>query len=358
MAATSVRAQGDGGFTVRNGDSGLFLPATLKDRAVDGIFDCGCSRTVIDSGTAKAFGIVAVDQVDARFVYAKGKMGVAGPTRMTIAGQAFTISPYISALRAAGLDCDMLVGMDVWKAVTFDLDGPGLRGRLLPVDAAPAPGMASVSIDNNGSDIIWAPLLIEGKSTTAQLDTGSGTALTLSRDAATALGLIDGRPLSQWISGDLTGIYNIDMTSVKEMNFGGVVFRDMPVEISDHHATSEISIGLPILLRCRTRWDMAHNRLWLAADTTQAALSFERERAGLAYLPDKDRLNVLFVAPGSPAAKAGWKTGDVIIAIDGVTIADLDPETLLDWKHDPSRTSVRLTVAGGEVRTLALAAYY
>lgn len=358
LAATSVRAQGDGGFAIRAGDSGLFLPATLKSRSVDAIFDCGSSRTVIDSDSAKALGIAVVEQADVAFVYAKGKTGVAGPTPITIAGQAFTINPYITALRDAGCDCDMLVGVDVWKAVTFDLDGPRLRGRLLPLNAVPASDMTPVTVTASGGGRPWAPLLIEGKPAVAELDTGSSTALTLSRDTAKALGLLDGRPLSQWISGDLTGIYNVDMTSVKDVNLGGVVFHDMPVEVSDHHATSDISIGLPMLMRCRSSWDLSHGKLWLAADTAQAAVPFKRERAGLAYLPDKDRLNVLFVAPGSPAAKAGWKAGDTITAIDGVAIADLDPETLLDWKHDPSRASVQLTVAGGEVRTLALATYY
>lgn len=358
MAATSVRAQGDAGFTVRNGDYGLFLPATLKGRTVDGIFDCGCSRTVVDSETAKVLGITAVEQAEARFVYALGKMGVAGPTPITVAGRAFTVSPYISPLRAAGCDCDMLLGMDVWKAVTFDLDGPGLHGRLLPPDAAAVPGMTPVAVTTGDGNWTWVPLLIEGKAATALLDTGSSTNLTVSRTAAAALGLLDGRPFSQWISGDLTGIYNVDMTRVKEMSFGGVVFRDMPVEISDHHASSDISIGRPILLRCRTRWDLSHGKLWLAADVAQAARPFKRERAGLAYLPDKSQLNVLFVAPGSPAAKAGWKAGDIIMAIDGVAVSDIDPQTLLDWKSDPARTSVRLTVASGEVRTLVLATYF
>lgn len=358
MATAPALAQGDGGFAVRRGDSGLFLPATLKGRVVEAIFDCGASRTVIDSEIARALGIAEVDQVNIQFVYAPGKVGIGEPTPLTVAGQAFTINPYISPLRSAGVNCDMLIGVDVWRMATLDLDGPGLNARLLPPDAAAVPDMTPVTVSTDGGIRTWVPLLIEGKAATAELDTGSNTALTLSRTAATVLGLLDGRPTSQWISGDLAGIYNVDMTSVKAMSLGGVVFRDLPVEVSDHRVGNDISVGLPILMRYRSRWDLSHGKLWLAADAARVEAPFWRERAGLAYLPDKDQLNILFVAPGSPAAKAGWKAGDVIVAIDGVAVTDIDPQKRLDWKSDPARTSVKLTTKDGEVRLLTLAAYF
>jgi predicted metalloprotease with PDZ domain len=57
--------------------------------------------------------------------------------------------------------------------------------------------------------------------------------------------------------------------------------------------------------------------LWLVPDPKAAAEAFVRDRSGLATVRDGDGVKVSFVAANSPAAAAGWKAGDAIVAIDG-----------------------------------------
>ena len=97
-------------------------------------------------------------------------------------------------------------------------------------------------------------------------------------------------------------------------------------------------------------------RLNAATGEGRLTLAEFTERSGLAYLPEGEGLNVIFVAPQSPAAAGGWRKGDIITAIDGTPVAHL--AAIDDWKRDPARQSARLTLAGGETRVLRLSDYY
>jgi hypothetical protein len=89
------------------------------------------------------------------------------------------------------------------------------------------------------------------------------------------------------------------------------------------------------------------------------AQPFVKDRSGLAGLPSVDRLKVLFVAPGSPAEKGGWKEGAEVIAVDGHKIdAKYSGSELSHWSKQPPGTVVTLTLADGKTRQLILADYY
>jgi len=64
--------------------------------------------------------------------------------------------------------------------------------------------------------------------------------------------------------------------------------------------------------------DLGRNRIILAPLANPPA--FDRDRAGVTALPDGSALKVSFVSPQGPAAKAGLKTGDKIVSINGETI--------------------------------------
>lgn len=72
-----------------------------------------------------------------------------------------------------------------------------------------------------------------------------------------------------------------------------------------------------------------------------------------------DRLKVLLVAPGSLAAKTGWKEGDEITVIDGQKIGPAYPGSPLSrWAEGPAGTEVTLSLTDGSTRKLTLADYF
>ena len=85
----------------------------------------------------------------------------------------------------------------------------------------------------------------------------------------------------------------------------------------------------------------------------------DRDRAGVRVITQGSVLEVAFVAPQGPAAKAGLKAGDKIVAIDGRPIgADFFASADGRWNLAAAGTPVTLSVEGGRTVKFALADFY
>lgn len=85
----------------------------------------------------------------------------------------------------------------------------------------------------------------------------------------------------------------------------------------------------------------------------QAPLEGEYEGIGAWVDVTKDYLTIIAPIPGSPAAKAGLKPGDQIIAVDGEDVTGVAPELVRRRILGPAGTEVRLTIRreeGGEIK--------
>ena len=81
------------------------------------------------------------------------------------------------------------------------------------------------------------------------------------------------------------------------------------------------------------------------------SVSGEFEGVGMNVEEDRRGLKVLRVFEDSPASKAGIREGDVIIAVDGRSIAGLNSEVATGRIKGPSGTSVRLEVFSPEAES-------
>jgi hypothetical protein len=84
-------------------------------------------------------------------------------------------------------------------------------------------------------------------------------------------------------------------------------------------------------------------------------LEAQRVRLGVHLEPaDEGGTRVLKVIPGSPAAKAGIEVGDVIVAVDGMTIGETFDLTYQVGLHQPGDTGEVEVVRNGQRLTLAV----
>jgi C-terminal processing protease CtpA/Prc len=112
-------------------------------------------------------------------------------------------------------------------------------------------------------------------------------------------------------------------------------------------------IGLPILRRYRVTLDFGGKRMWLAPSANPGA-PFERDRSGMNVLIGAEGLRVTHVARGGPAEKAGLKTGDLIVTIDG----EMALTANANLTGAPAGKVLDLALADGSRRKLTLAEYY
>lgn len=344
------------GFKLIRSDDGLLMPVELMGSNLKGVFDCGASHCILDTKIAAKLGIKSVKPLTGQAIYGDFNAGLTDPITCRIGDADFLYPIIIASLEAAGLAADLLIGRNILQGTSLDLDAPNLRASFQKSKASPDMAPIDISVGKHGSLII--DILIEGKPAKASLDSGSNTPLMISKSWASSNDLLKNRSLSSWISGDLTGIHTIAMTTVKQASLGGLLFTDVPAEISDTQLSYEINLGLPFLERLRSFWDISGGKLSVSANSKDLSAPFERERSGLAFERQGDILKVIFVAPGSPGAEGAFKEGDQIAKIDGIPVSSLTDVETQKWKHEESRTSARLTLANGEVRNLVLRNYY
>jgi C-terminal processing protease CtpA/Prc len=84
-----------------------------------------------------------------------------------------------------------------------------------------------------------------------------------------------------------------------------------------------------------------------------------RSTSGLLLALAGERLRVLHVMRGSPAAAAGWREGDSICAVDGTRIGPAYARSpLAGWPAGPAGRTVTLDDCTGTRRTLTLRRFY
>jgi hypothetical protein len=177
--------------------------------------------------------------------------------------------------------------------------------------------------------------------------------------------LLRDRPkISEALAGGVGGVSVQKLTSVRSVEIAGYRIPDVPIGVSQtdigvyNTKRSAGNLGAGVLSRFRIVFDYGHECLWLEPGDGWNTTPFERNRTGLVLDRKGSALEVLFVAPGSPAAAAGWKIGERITSINGIAVDSGNSDAIYAFGRQPDGTEVRYTLEGGEARTLTLAAYY
>jgi hypothetical protein len=114
-------------------------------------------------------------------------------------------------------------------------------------------------------------------------------------------------------------------------------------------------VGPDVLKQFTTIFDYSRRRI-IFEKNGQYGKPDSYDRAGMWFGHAGDRFNVIDVIAGGPAAEAGIRVGDEILAIDGQKVEGLDlPTVRLGFKNDAPKKRVRLTVErDGERREVTL----
>ncbi|MDH7975479.1 hypothetical protein QH494_25115, partial [Sphingomonas sp. AR_OL41] len=83
-----------------------------------------------------------------------------------------------------------------------------------------------------------------------------------------------------------------------------------------------------------------------------------RSTSGLLLRREGDRLSVVHVMRGGPAAATGWRAGEAICSVDGAIIGRVPGEAALSWPIGPPGRTVRLGLCDGPTRALTLRNFY
>jgi hypothetical protein len=141
-----------------------------------------------------------------------------------------------------------------------------------------------------------------------------------------------------------------DIARIKSVTLGGTVLPQIVARFSQNldGGTTDNSIaglvGPDILKQFTMIYDLPHKQLILEKNASFGARD-TYDKAGMWLTQGTNAFEILDVISGGPAARAGLKIGDKILAIDGKSVNALVlPELRDHWKYAPAGTRVRLQV--------------
>jgi hypothetical protein len=139
------------------------------------------------------------------------------------------------------------------------------------------------------------------------------------------------------------------MAWAKEISVGSVSASNCMLILSDAKkgafADSALSgnIGMMFLAKFNLTFDYGHQIIYFQPNTYNDEVD-PRNGLGISFVPQDNGVLVTYVFPGSPAAVAGIAAGDLIIAMNGMSLHARDGDRLLGQMLQPDGTVLQLTV--------------
>lgn len=341
---------------------------SVDGRPVTAILDTGVSYSVLAQRYADAHGLAV--RAEGRATVIGGTVAIGRVATRTVAigavtrrGGSLAVADLPAAATGSALAVDLLVGRDLTAPYALEIDYRARRFRLLRSGSAPFSG-ATAPLSIAPDRMIYVSALTVGGRTLAPMvvDTGDGSAVTLGTPAWQAVRPAAGT-VTTTVSFGLAGPVVNDLAIVPELRLGAAIARDVEVRVEPVGGFSDTigvagRIGSGFLQRYRVLLDPAAGHMLLAA-TPGGDAPAVRSTSGLLLALAGDRLRVLHVMRGGPAAADGWRGGDTICAVDGTRIGPgYAGSALAGWSAGTPGRTVALDRCDGTRRTLTLRRFY
>jgi hypothetical protein len=277
--------------------------------------------------------------------------------------QVFAVVPLEKLGDIEGVPFHGMIGYELFKRFVVRIDYKARVFTLTHPSAWQAAGAGVAAPFEFNGTIPEIEGEIDGVPATFDIDTGSRASVGLNspyvqRNAMRARFVPNVEAVTGW---GLGGPTRASVARVKRLRLGPVAVNDVVVDMSLHtagvmsHASPSGSIGSGLLKRYTVTFDYAGQRVFfLAHEGTNVRDGFDR--SGLWINRGDGGFRIEAVVERSPAAEAGLRSGDVIVAVDSVSATAIALTDLRDRLRDGRPgTEVRLSVkSGGALRAVAL----
>jgi hypothetical protein len=246
-----------------------------------------------------------------------------------------------------------LIGFDVLKnyVVEINFDRSTIAfSRAGEFKAFPREGALTLK-ESNGARAIRVKL--DGKNADALISISSSPAAYLSGPFAAKSKLIVGKRVSETLVTDTVGTFRRPVASLETLKIGNHTLNDVPVSISAGSLwDAEVVLGLPVLSQFNLILDFSRYRMWMTPNGNFGHVEYPRDRLGLRFMPDESPRRIRLVAPGSPAEKAGFKLGEIVLEMRGQDGAPVESGSV------KAGTTVTVVMGDGSERKIVAENYY
>ena len=339
----------------------------LDGRPVTAVLDTGVSYSVLAQRYAVVHRLIVRPEGRAAVIGGTVNVGRVPTGTVSIGalvrrGGSLAVAELPAAATGSAVAVDLLVGRDLTAGYALDIDYRARRFRLLRSGRLPFTGVtAPLTIAPDRLVYVSAITLGGTRLRPMVVDTGDGSSITLSAAAWRSAGRA-APSATTTVSFGLAGPVVSDLAIVPTLGIGRMEARDVEVRIEPAGGFSESigvagRIGSGFLQQYRVLLDPGAGHMLL--DATTPAVPAARSTSGLLLGLSNDRLKVLHVMRGSPAAVAGWRDGEAICAVDGVRVtAGYAGSPLAGWATGVPGREVAMELCDGTKRMLTLRRFY
>lgn len=339
--------------------------ARLNGHQTEVILDTGASVTTLDRAYARSIGLPEGAKVDARGAGGVVEAEIVSGVTLEIGGTRFddmtvAVMDLSAVARAIGHPMNIVLGREFFNSAVISIDWAASRLRVTPHDRFSAgQGARALELKRRGPFNTIPISVAGGEPVEALLDLGNGGALKLPKSYWGKRDDLARLPYAEGQAGGVGGLHASRNTTIPSVTLAGQSFANVPTTLSeggnDHEPAQMTNVGIGLLKQFHVDLDLGRNRIYLSPRTDAPA--FDRDRSGARFELHGDRLKVVFVSPRGPAAQAGLKAGDEILAVDGRRVSP-DFYGARDWAQGPAGSPVILQRADGSRITVTLRDYY
>jgi hypothetical protein len=281
----------------------------------------------------------------------------------TLSNQVFAVFPMETFSAVEGIPINGLIGYEVFKRFVARVDYEHHRITLTVPSAFAYKGDGTVVPFQFNAHIPQVEGAIDGIEGRFDIDTGSRSSLDLLAPFAEKHGLAAryGARLEAVTGWGVGGAAKSLVTRAKVLRLGKVEVRDPITELSLQKKGAFVSpyvagnVGAGVLKRFNITFDYQHQQLIFERNANYDKPDVF-DRSGMWLNQSGETFEVMDVIAGGPAASAGLKTGDKVLAIDGHPVSQLSLAAVrVQFKSQPPGTKVRLSIqSGGQKRDVDL----
>ncbi|WNO53359.1 aspartyl protease family protein [Stakelama saccharophila] len=342
---------------------------TLDDEPVTAILDSGVSASVASLALARRADLDIAAGTSADAIGGEITIGWTTAGRLRLGGLTrrdgrIAVAKLSGMATGSARGVDLLIGSDILSCCALDIDYDRRRFRLLPSGHMPFAGTSVPLAVTRDTHLPVSELRIGTvRIRPVLVDTGDGASITVARAMWDRTRPAPDARMTTTVAFGLGGAIETRLTVLPEIGLAGLSARDVEVRIEPERGFSDETgtagrIGSAFLQRYRVLLDPRAGHMVLAPGS-RADQPPVRSTSGLLVGLDRDRLRVLHVMRNSPAARAGWRDGDLICRVDGRPVAlGADKGMDTSWSAGPPGDVVILGMCDGTRRTLTLASFY
>lgn len=229
----------------------------------------------------------------------------------------------------------------MFRDCVLTIDYPGRRVDVARLDTVAPADLGDGTVELRGGSLPRIELAIDGKPLPVLIDTGSSGLLALPDSLPLAFATPPRETGKQMTIGGMLPSFQVRLRN--DVGWAGHVLR---TPIVDLQSEDSATVGTEVLSHFRVVLDQSRRRVTFARSSHEPIRFAPVRGQGFGFNIAADAWTVVYVLAGTPAAKAGLRKGDRIVAIDGSPVAGRSRADHAEAMASKAATTLRVQRAG------------